>query len=386
MNGQLSEHPLVELIRESLEKKLSGKLQLQKDKVVVVVYFQSGALTYAACNVKTFRLSEYLIKLNVATAEELSNYGTQLKDSELLKTLTQEKRLSEAQSEQLQTRQITDVLRLALLWAEGRWEFNNRSHLNEEIKLNLDLPSLLFETARRLPGAFIRSRFRNPTEVFSPVTSPPNINLSVNEVFVLSRIDRPTNLQDLLAVCGLPATEALQIIYSLAIVDAIKRENWKSAFRDVSTGVKEQPKIVAPVITEPVPVTPVETVESFLERVSKAESHYQVLDIDDQATMSDLKSAYYDIARKHHPDRYRTGEASLLQRVEAAFARITQAYDILRDAGQRATYDAKLESQRRAAKLARAAPKAVSPESASPSDADKRADQIRRQCLSRFVV
>jgi predicted Zn-dependent protease len=72
--------------------------------------------------------------------------------------------------------------------------------------------------------------------------------------------------------------------------------------------------------------------------------------------MSELKAAYYDIARKYHPDKFRSS-ASLLVRIESAFARITQAYDTLRDPGLRATYDSKLDAQSRAAKVSRAAPK-----------------------------
>jgi curved DNA-binding protein CbpA len=382
MNGQLSEHPLVELIRECSDKKLSGKLQLQNDKVIVVIYFQSGKLAYAACNVKTFRLSEYLIKLNVITADEVAN---STKDQELLKTLTHDKRLSETQAEQLQSRQITDLLRLPLLWTEGRWEFDNRSHLKEDIKFTLDISTLLIETARRLPETFTSSRFRNPSETFSPAPAPPNVNLSTNEVYILSRIDQPTSLNELLSLSGLPPAQTLHLIYSLAIVDAIKRESWKSAFRDVA--VDEPPKTrVAEPVPEVTPTPPTDSVELFLDRISRAESHYQVLDIDPQSPMSDLKSAYYDIARRHHPDRYRTGETSILRRVEAAFARITQAYDTLRDPGQRATYDSKLEAQRRAAKLAQAAPKATSDDTSPQQEVVKPAQQTQMDPIEEAEV
>src|SRR4029079_5999252 len=50
----------------------------------------------------------------------------------------------------------------------------------------------------------------------------------------------------------------------------------------------------------------------------------------------------------YHPDRFRKSDAGLLPRIEAAFARITQAYDTLRDVQLRASYDAKLEARKRA--------------------------------------
>ena len=44
----------------------------------------------------------------------------------------------------------------------------------------------------------------------------------------------------------------------------------------------------------------------------------------------------YDLARRYHPDRFRKAEPALLTRLESAFARITQAYDTLRDNDLRA--------------------------------------------------
>ncbi|HEY6802507.1 MAG TPA: DUF4388 domain-containing protein [Pyrinomonadaceae bacterium] len=361
MNGQLSEHPAVELIREVSHKNLSGKLQLQHDKVIVVVYFLSGNLIYAACNLKSFRLTEYLLKAGLITPEVLFYLGKNIKDIDLAHTLVKEKRLTESQAEQIQVRQVSDVLLTALILTEGSWEFHSRSRLEGEVDLKLDIPNLLFETARRLPESLTTSRFRNPNETFSPVATPPNIGgLSGSEVLILSRIDRPTKLAEVLTVSGLPEPETLQVLYSLAIVDAIARENWQPAFREgVVEKVKEK-KAPPPKIEPPPPVETVDPIEEFLTRLSHAETHYEVLDLDQKSNMSELKKAYYDIARKYHPDRYRSADNSLLLRVESAFARVTQAYDTLRDAGQRATYDSKLDSQRRAARLAQAAPKASS--------------------------
>jgi tetratricopeptide (TPR) repeat protein len=61
--------------------------------------------------------------------------------------------------------------------------------------------------------------------------------------------------------------------------------------------------------------------------------------------------------------------------MESAFARITQAYDTLRDDGLRASYDAKLRARQKAQQLADAAPKPaatpVTPTSAKPETSVK---------------
>ncbi len=66
MNGQLSEQPPVELIREISSKSVGGRLRLEHDRVKVVAYFDGGNLVYAASNVRTLRLREYLLKSNLS--------------------------------------------------------------------------------------------------------------------------------------------------------------------------------------------------------------------------------------------------------------------------------------------------------------------------------
>ena len=74
-----------------------------------------------------------------------------------------------------------------------------------------------------------------------------------------------------------------------------------------------------------------------------------------------MKTKYYELARRYHPDRYRRAEPSLVSRLESAFARITQAYDTLRDDNLRANYDAKLKARQKAQQLAEAAAPKTTP-------------------------
>ncbi len=359
MNGQLSEHPLVELIVEIAAKKLSGRLKLEFDRFKVAVYFSDGKLVYATSNVRTLRLGEYLVKANLLSTADATRLA-RVSDFELAQALINEKRLSQEQIIVAQSRAVADVLRMCLMWTEGTWEFDNRSHLKETIHFEIELANLLIEATRRLPPKFVATRFKNPGEIFSMTGSTEGIQLQPTEGFLLTRLDVPTSFSDLITLSGLQESAAVVVIYTLTIAGVVKREYWHSAFRDLD---KERPaRVEPPKSPEPTPVepdVPVDTIETFLARISAAESHYEVLDVQPDANIAELKRAYYDIARKYHPDKYRSEGKEILVRVESAFARITQAYDTLRDPGQRATYDSKLDSQNRAAKLAASAPKAT---------------------------
>jgi tetratricopeptide (TPR) repeat protein len=349
MNGQLSEHPFGELIREISSKKLSGRLRLQNERVVVVTYFENGAFLYAAANVRNLRLGEYLLKKNLVAEEQLHQIGDRKSDLQLAAALASENLVDANTVKSLQLRQQVDTLRLALLWTEGTWDFDHRSHLNEKVDLKLNVQDLFLEAGRRLPLQFTGSRFRNEHEVISLNENATNANrLEPREGFMLSRLDRPTQLRELLALSGLRAEDALRIIYSLALAGYVTREHWKSAFRDeIPSRQTPETEIVAEEIHRPVAENQELNLADFLARVEAATTHYEVLVVSDDASTTEIKHAYYDIARRYHPDRFRRDhDASLHARVEALFARITQAYETLGDTGHRAAYDSKLAARK----------------------------------------
>ena len=353
MNGQLSEQPLAELIREISTKSLSGRLRLEHERVHAVAYFENGEFLYAAANTRTMRIREYLKSGEVVSEQDLAQIDERVSDTDLIKVLMGQKLLAQAVAEQFQARQVADVLRLALLWTEGAWEFESRSRLNEEFNLKIDVDALLLEASRRLPAKFAASRFTNAAEIITPVNEPlVNGNLLPAEVFLLSRVDRPTTVRDVVAVSGLAQEETLGHLYTLTLAGLLKRERWPTGFRG------EQPtpkKVVAPpappppppVEREPVQDADPKDVENFVIRVKNARTHYEALGVTPEVSAAELKTVYYQLARRYHPDRFRKSDAGLIKRIESAFARITQAYDTLHDDQLRASYNAKLEARRK---------------------------------------
>lgn len=371
MNGQLGDQPPPELIREIRAKSIAGRLQLQHDRVRAVIYFDNGALLYAASNVRPLRLREYLLKAGMAELA-LARYEEQRSDLELARVLCKDHLLTPADAEQIQAKQVVDVLRLSLSWAEGTWEFDPRSRLTESINLKIDTRPLLLEAGRRVAPKFAASRFALRDEMISPGSTPLDAdNLSPAEVFLLSRLDRPAPLNELIAVSGFSENETLVHVYALALVGLLQRANWKSVFF-VSAAVSEaepesEKPATTPQIAEEEERDETADVERFLEQLKNAQTHYDVLGVSKESSPAQMKTKYYELARRYHPDRYRRSEPSLVSRLESAFARITQAYDTLRDDTLRANYDAKLKARQKAQQLAdAAAPKTTAPVATTP--------------------
>src|SRR5689334_2031237 len=368
MNGQLSEQPLAELIREMSGKSLSGRLRLEHERVHAVVYFKDGRLLYAASNLRTLRVREYLKKAEVVSDQNLAKIEERVSDTDLIRVLCAQKVLSTDLAEQIQARQVADVLRLALSWTDGAWEFESRSRLSEEFNLKIDIEGLLLEATRSLPAKFAALRFANTAEVITPVNEPlVNGNLLPAEVFLLSRVDRPTTVRELVAISGLAQEETLGHLYTLALAGLLKRERWPSAFRSEQKPPAPPKQVVTPAPRPPVEREPAQDVEpqdveNFLLRVRNAQTHYEALGVAREVSAPEVKAVYYQLARRYHPDLFRKSDAGLLARIESAFARITQAYDTLHDDQLRASYNAKLAARRKVDRIVDAAPKASAPE------------------------
>jgi curved DNA-binding protein CbpA len=373
-NGLLSQHPLGELIRESASVGLSGAFRLTQAVVKSVVYFDAGKVVFAVSNVRSHRLSESARKWNFVSDQQLTAAGEHPSDVKLGLALVELGALTPERLQELFSLQAASVLRPMLLWTEGDWIFDPRVRLAENVRAQLDLGPLLMESARRLPNEFAATRFSNTNEVISLHASPPaDLALQPIEAFVLSRVDAAgMHLHELLSISGLPEEETLSSVYTLAISGFLDRGWWPraftehslSTFRAVDAAVKKNQQesvetespfetkttpAVAQEVKKPEPeVDKQEELERFFSRVEAAEDFYDVLAVTRSADAATIKRTYHSLARRFHPDIFHQDAGTPLHtRLQASFARVAQAYEMLKDSKLRASYDLRLQAEKR---------------------------------------
>ncbi len=371
MKGKLNQHPLAELLREIGSEKLSGSLRLEQEPVKTAIYFDEGELIYATSNLRQHRLAQALRRWRVITDAQLTSLTQANKtDAEVGRTLIEQGVLTDDALDELRVRQVTDVLRPALLWTNGAWNFEPRVRLVEDVRISLELPELLMEAARRFPRNLAATRFPNTNERVQPLAEASNnLDLLPEEAFVLSRIDAPLRLHELLAISGLPAEQTLHACYALTLGGLLQRESWPRAFTpdevakalaasaaqaeralaapalapEAKKREEEAPKAVEPEVDER------GELEELFERVGRATNHYQVLGVVRTADQETLKRTYHRLARRFHPDRFHQ-DPEVHARIEDVFAKIARAYEALREKSARAAYDLRLEKEMSAAR------------------------------------
>jgi len=399
MKGHLSEHPLPELIHEISDARLSGALRLAHERVRGVVYFDAGQVVAALTNLRAYRLVELLRRNHASAAARLDELLTEgMADEEAGAALVRAGVLDAAGLSKWRERQSAEVLRLLLRRAEGEWEFDARVRLAGDARPLPDTPQLLIEAARLLPPAAAAQRMSDADDLLSPLADASGVTnggvqLLPTEAFVLSRVNGPTRVSELVAVSGLPEAETLGTAYALALGGLLSRERWPRALAAEAARAAAPPRAAeprpAPAEPERAPEPPAEPapqtaevagddprtlIEELFERARKA-THYEVLGVPRSVKTDELKRVYYALARRLHPDRFRRDtDEPIRQQIDAAFAKVTQAHEVLKDARARAAYDMKLpppggEGAPRAAADAPASP-AVSKESAQLAHAE----------------
>ena len=373
MEGRLKDHPLAELIHEISDARLSGALRLAFERVKAVVYFEAGRVVSAASNLRALRLTEIMIKAGVVNAQTLfSVAGEGASDDDAASALAGSGMLDASALRRARERQTTEILRDAFRRQEGEWSFDPRARLAAERHAAVNVQPLLVEGARELAAETVVRRLANDSETLTPAPDALEkleasaLRLSPAEGFVLSRVYEPTNLRYVLAVSGLPDDETRRAVYALALGGLVERERWPRALpafipHQTTTRTAAPTPAAAETPQSPTPEPefevqeataqaaeedPHELIKELLE-LGQGETHYSVLGVTRSSTPADIKRIYYSLARRLHPDRLRrVADADTQQRIDAAFAKIAHAYDVLKDSKLRASYDLKLEKRR----------------------------------------
>jgi curved DNA-binding protein CbpA len=346
MQGQLSQYPLAELIREIAANGLSGALRLVRERAKVAIYFQDGQLVFAASNLRAHRLRE-VVKQGGLDDAQISDLAAITSDDELAEALIKSGRVTAETLAMIRSKQRSDVLRLALLWTDGTWEFDPRVRMADNVRVSVDVNRLLLECARHLPAEFVASRFRGTNGITYQAAGKDATNLLPVEASVFSRASTAVQLSELSGLGGASKEENLRAVYALSLSGLLQRSDWPGVLgAQPSNTLYQRSRPASPEAKggnkAAEKIDESGDVQALFARLKSARDHYDVLDIARLSSAEVIKSAYHSLARRFHPDHFHKRDSALRTRVGSAFARIARAYETLSNNALRAAYDAKL--------------------------------------------
>lgn len=372
IKGNLQESPFAELLAETTQARLSGSFRLEYEEKKAIIYLTGGDVVFAVSNLRQHRLFELVLLDNQFTKEIFSGIPNFTNDMELAQALIHGHFLSKAAVDKLFSQQVGEILKTVIQWRTGNWTFSHLARAKGNIQFLTNTTDMLIKYARYLPAEIVSKRFRSFEEKFAQrETFSVNLNLLPQEAFVFSRLTTAfTSIHDLKNLCGLPEPEILKTLYVLWMGNLITRKNWNAVFSDNRIREMLAAKLVLKKeALEPSAHTPLQNekvtentqsveieleipendndeqklLENYLNLVETAASFYEILDVPINAKVSEIKTAYFQLAKKYHPDRFhQEADTTLQQRVQNAFTEIARAYETLKDEKTREVYDYKL--------------------------------------------
>jgi curved DNA-binding protein CbpA len=245
-----------------------------------------------------------------------------------------------------------------------------------------------------------------------------SLPLTPAQGFVFSRVDGTASEKEIATQTGLPAesvTRAIDRLIELGAVfvgDDVKAARQREASAVSHAAFGGVMRAGAPAhydekeLEQPADI-PVDRKKQILNAfaVLNTLNYYELLGLHELVDKKQIKSAYYQVAPEFHPDKFFRKELGVFKaKIEAIFARLTEAHDTLTSKQRRAEYDEYLSDRARSnllestegqiaqarAEAEREANRAVgaatlrpgAPTSSIPPPLDPRLQAIRRQTFA----
>lgn len=320
-------------LRKIYFNKQTGQLIFKRGPVQKHLFFQDGELVHAKTNIPEERLGEVLYKLGKISDEAHSEIERYIEPHKSIgKTLTQKGLTSQRNVEDGLTYQMREITLSLFPYFDAEIVFQERSSLGEQgFTTRINVPYLIEDGIRRMKFQPALQKFLEKKVPFPKVRVLYHL-LTEEEKEILGKVKGEGTSEALWRSFKYNPEffwKTMYLLYCLNLVDFKDRdavpEREAKADADVRPNVQEQ----------------LEEVLTFKERISFL-NYYQILDVPKTASEDEIKKAYFQLARKFHPDRFdRSVPSEFRTQIEDIFDKITKAYRTLISKEQRKDYDAK---------------------------------------------
>jgi tetratricopeptide (TPR) repeat protein len=321
------------------QKKASGILTASRGRLRRIFCLQKGEIVFATSNLVEEQFIEYLVRCSLMSPQRRAEAIDEAARAnvKLVPYLLKLGTPTPAELRRGMEGLIRELITSTLEWPEGQFPFEEGvPRLDDEVRVRMAPRTLVLAHAKRYPAAIDALRVRIGPPDFRPVATESAAAAEPDALgtYLLERCDGTVQLADIVKESPAPEEATLRAIYGFLLAGLLDPEG-REARRAREAGLRED----------------VLTREECLGRLAMAagQDHYGVLGVDKTSRIKAIREAYYALARRYHPDRFRSGALSdLLQKFEDFFMQVTDAHNTLSDPIRRSEYD----EQRSAAKSA----------------------------------
>jgi hypothetical protein len=416
LKGPLWEGVLPGVLRDLYIGRRTGRLDLTRGSERRTLRFVGGHIVNADANAREDRMGEVLVRHGLLGSGDLRRAaGFVLRDGKRMGVVLQELGLlDQAGLEAAVELHTREVLAKVFSWNDGEYEFEESEEGDPEegdVTLRVSTGELILEAARSVQDPdVVRYNLGNLDRVLSLSSDPllrfQKIALSPTDGYVLSRVDGSLSAREVVQMIPLPTDEVHRSLFALLSTGVIEFLPGPPKPRPAEVAVPKRrrsptptpvppappvssvpeprpaevavpkrrrsptptpvpPATPAPPVPEPPREDPMRREIVELSQGLRTMSHFEILRLSPEATEAQVKEAYFRLAKRFHPDVHHDPALSDVRReVGAIFARLAEAYEVLRNPRMRASYQKDLLSRQSAQGSEAPAAVATAPEEA----------------------
>lgn len=351
LEGRLHHHSLPKILIAIQRERKTGVLTLRRDTLQKKIYFKKGDAIFASSNYEDDRLGEMLLKAGKITMDQYDHSVKLLKSTGKRQggILVELGYLSPKDlfwGVKYQVREIIDSL---FLWEDGEYSFMEGDLPTEEvITLRMSIANLIYEGVKRIEN-WTRIKRESPLlESILHLSSDPlnlfqDIELAKEDRNVLSLIDGKRTIKDIFGSSGMDNFKTLKAIYVLTMIGMLTVKEMEAEELSIE-GVIEEVLSEKPKSEKETQL--IEKIHKFFRGIDGM-NYYQVLGVDPKAPLTNIKKAFYRLAKEYHPDiHFKSLEEGLMDELTTIFGRINKAYEVLGNKSKRDEYDLSLSMTR----------------------------------------
>jgi tetratricopeptide (TPR) repeat protein len=244
--------------------------------------------------------------------------------------------------------QLLDIACMQIISPPRKLSFSPLTGVDAFLEAPLSVADILVEAARRAPVTeqqieSLKNDDRKLGFPRDPLKRFQDVNLRPEEAFVLSRVDGTQTAREIFAVSPLSEDVTARTLLGLIQSELIE---------PAGDGIEEVEESVSPnrgaETRTPRSVAERERDRAEVERLFQEFqflNHWQVLAVERSATPDAIRSAYFDGARRFHPDRFRhVTDPGFQERLSFVFRRIQEAHETL-TSSERSGYEALVDKE-----------------------------------------
>jgi DnaJ-domain-containing protein 1 len=328
MGKRVIESPVPFVLRKIFLEKITGELKIRGENYEKSLFFSDGDLCFAKTNVLHERLGEVLFKIGKIDQTQFWDIHRLItgQKNKLGKILVDNDFISQKDLFFGLMYQVRVIALSTFALTSGEWEFSSvLPEISDDSRFKIELPGIFAEGIPRFKSLpLFKNNFSKRSLQTRPISAEISSFLKSEDIDLFKKLSAHSKepaekIATEIGMADEPFWQGLALFFLLNVLEFID-----------SAIDKELSKNIA-------------DLGALHDRLKAGDlDHYELFNLNNNATFNEIKEVYYQYAKKFHPDRL--GESpypELREKANFVFARINKAFEILSNEEKRREYDMK---------------------------------------------